>query len=103
MLHQKELVLNPNDTKNILNAVDMVRQLSSLSIEQMIANAIEGALKGLSDIGNVSNVSNTNSTNTNNNISIYADFPNANDVNEIKEALLSLPNLANQYISRQMK
>lgn len=103
VLHQKELVLNSDDTKNILNAVDMVRQLSSLSIEQMIANAIAGALKGLSDIGNVSNVSNTNSSNTNNNISIYADFPNANDVNEIKEALLSLPNLANQYISRQMK
>lgn len=103
LLHQKELVLNSNDTKNILNAVDMVRQLSSLSIEQMIANAIAGALKGLNDIGNVSNVSNTNSSNTNNNISIYADFPNANDVNEIKEALLSLPNLANQYISRQMK
>lgn len=103
VLHQKELVLNSDDTKNILNAVDMVRQLSSLSIEQMIANAIAGALKGLNDIGNVSNVSNTNSSNTNNNISIYADFPNANNVNEIKEALLSLPNLANQYISRQMK
>ena len=34
---------------------------------------------------------------------IEAEFPNAENVNEIKEALLSLPNLASQYIGRNQK
>ena len=38
-----------------------------------------------------------------NTYNITAEFPNANDVNEIREAILSLPNLASQYIGRNIK
>ena len=104
MLHQKELVLNAEDTKNFLAATDSLRDLVSLdsSIEQTIANAISKMLVSMS----TNNLNNLNSlrngeNNTNNIFNINAEFPNANDVTEIREAILSLPNLANQYISKQ--
>ena len=104
MLHQKELVLNAEDTKNFLAATDSLRDLVSLdsSIEQTIANAISKMLVSMS----TNNLNNLNSlrngdNNTNNVFNINAEFPNANDVTEIREAILSLPNLANQYISKQ--
>ena len=34
---------------------------------------------------------------------INANFPNANDVESIREAIMSLPNLASQYIARNRK
>jgi hypothetical protein len=43
------------------------------------------------------------STGDNNIFNITADFPNANDVTSIKEAILSLPNLASQYLSKNKK
>ena len=56
-----------------------------------------GAITGVK----VQSVGNTNSNNqnTSNTFNITAEFPNANDVNEIREAILSLPNLAQQYLS----
>ena len=48
------------------------------------------------------NISNSTSTNTSNNtFNITAEFPNANDVDEIREAIMSLPNLASQYLARK--
>ena len=101
-LHQKELVLNAKDTENFLAATDSLRNLVSLdsSIEKTIADAISKMLIHMSstnlDNANISN----NEANTNNVFNISAEFPNANDVNEIREAILSLPNLASQYIHR---
>ena len=34
---------------------------------------------------------------------INAEFPNAENVNEIREAIMSLPQLASQYVSRNLK
>ena len=102
-LHQKELVLNAQDTENFLAATDSLRDLVSLdsSIEKSIANAISKMLVEMSH-SPASNIGTTssNSENTNNIFNINAEFPNANDVNEIREAILSLPNLASQYIHR---
>ena len=108
LLHQKEIVLNKADTSNMLEIVKVVRGLvegggfiNTLkdSIAQSIAQLSASAVS--SSFGGITNNSTDNSTNSNQNITLYADFPNANDVSEIKEALLSLPNLAAQYISQK--
>ena len=42
-----------------------------------------------------------NNTNRNNTFNIIAEFSNANSVAEIQEAILSLSNLASQYLSQR--
>ena len=105
-LHSKELVLNAKDTENILSAVDTVRQLSSLndSINQSIMNGIGQMVLNLVELGKHGNYSiGDNSTSGNTIFEIQANFPNAGDVESIREAIMSLPNLASQYIARNKK
>lgn len=100
-LHQKELVLNETDTKNILDAVKSVRDLNVSSIDDAIMSGIANMIIKLST-NSIGNIPNSTSTNTSSNIfHITAEFPNANDVNEIREAIMSLPNLASQYLARR--
>lgn len=109
MLHSKELVLNKEDTQNILEAVNSVRDLSNLTssisdaISNGIANLIINALNGIK----TTKIYDTNTTNNNesqnNTFNITAEFPNANDVEDIREAILSLPTLASQYLSQNKK
>lgn len=105
-LHSKELVLNAKDTENILSAVDTVRQLSSLndSINQSIMDGIGQMVLNLAELGKHGNYSiGDNSTSGNTIFEIQANFPNAGDVESIREAIMSLPNLASQYIARNRK
>ena len=101
VLHQKELVLNASDTENMLSAVNTIRDIAGLneSINQTIASSI-GQLIAKAIGGNNTTSFNTNTTNdnTSNVFNITAEFPNANDVQTIKDAILSLPNIASQYI-----
>lgn len=101
VLHQKELVLNADDTANMLEAVSIIRQLSGInsSIQSAIAESIAAALRRISGINETGNI--TNNSSSNNIYNINAEFPAANDVNDIREALLSLPNLAAQRIGLQ--
>ena len=101
ILHQKELVLNETDTKNILDAVKSIRDLNVSSIDDAIMSGIANMIVKLStnSIGNIPN--NTSTSTSNNTFNITAEFPNANDVNEIREAIMSLPNLASQYLARR--
>ena len=101
VLHQKELVLNASDTKNMLDAVKAVRDIASLneSIGETIANSISRLIMKTVMGDNTINTNNvTNSDNTNNTFHITAEFPNANDVQTIRDAILSLPNIASQYV-----
>lgn len=100
VLHEKELVLNKTDTQNILNIVSMVRGL-----EQGIMGKISSMLAGLSGLNSNMHIpSITGDNNSSNNVfHITAEFPNADDVVSIKEAILSLPNIASQYISENKK
>ena len=108
MLHQKELVLNKDDTANFLAGINTLRDMSNLNgsisgaIAQAVANMASaiGNIKSHTGSGTIVNETNSNGNNTYN---ITAEFPNANDVNDIREALLSLPNLASQYIARNQK
>ena len=105
MLHQKELVLNKEDTENFLSGIKMIRDMSSIngSINKAIIQSIATVISNIA--GTSLKVPGTGNTNSNQNqvFNITAEFPNANDVNEIREAILSLPNLAAQYVmSKEM-
>lgn len=107
LLHHKELVLNAQDTQNILAAVDSIRQIASLgsSISGAIASSIGNMIMSLTGLGN-NNYGNlrSNATNEGDNVfNITAEFPNANSVETIQEAIMSLPTLASQYLSRDRK
>ena len=94
ILHSKELVLNADDTENILSAVSIIRDIvDALNPGNLIASL----LSGLSP----SSISNTdNSTNIQQEVTIHAEFPNATDHNEIEEAFNTLINRASQYAGR---
>lgn len=106
-LHQKELVLNSSDTANILNAVDTVRDIANLgtSINESIMNGISQMVLSLMNLGNYGKGYNlaTAEGSQESVFNINANFPNANDVESIREAIMSLPNLASQYIARNRK
>ena len=89
-LHQKELVLNEQDTENFLNAMNIVRQLDNLT--SWMAN-------GLGDLF-MPQVTTENGT-LEQNVHIDASFPNVSDHNEIEEAFGNLINLASQYANRK--
>jgi hypothetical protein len=82
-------VLNPQDTVNILQAVDLIRQ--------MISNISSSSLG--SHIQNIN--SSTEMQELNQNIQIEANFPNATSENDIREAILSLTNNVAQYAHRK--
>ena len=52
---------------------------------------------------NTGNMDVKGNTEEQNVFNINASFPNANDVESIREAIMSLPNLASQYIARNKK
>lgn len=95
MLHQKELVLNAKDTENMLNTVQMVRDIvASIDTRAAAASAVNIGS------GYVNNIS-TGSSDLNQNVHIEASFPNATDHNEIELALTNLVNRASQYAGRK--
>ena len=89
MLHEKEIVLNKMDTKNILDIVSMVREMTSSSLRG--ANGMmSGMMEALASVTN-------NSTNNNQNVHITAEFPNVRVASEIEEAFNNLTNIASQH------
>ena len=95
-LHQKELVLNPEDTVNMLNAV----KIASGMMEHVFG--VNGSLLDrLNANGSIGNIANANSTDASmsQNIVINADFPNANNAEEIRQAFNNLINIASQRAS----
>ena len=109
LLHSKELVLNKDDTENILDAVQILRQFATKDLAQLVGDAISHGLSSL--IGKALNFDSNNydTTQVNNNtneeqnvtINVEAVFPHANDIDEIREAILSLPNYASQFKMRK--
>lgn len=88
-LHQKELVLNESDTKNLLNAVDIVRQLT----QSLKSSALQESITNLS----VLKTPTMGEKKIKQDVHITAEFPNANSTAEIEQALLSLNDRAIQY------
>lgn len=93
VLHQKELVLNAEDTRNILSAVDIVRQMTSTLGNALTNYSIGGARNSLmnSGFGTVDQ-----------RVEIKAEFPNVRDAFEIETALTNLADTAYQYAHRKI-
>lgn len=102
VLHQKELVLNENDTENILTAVKLTRTLETVmrSIEDMTKDYMNSLYdKRMNDYGN--KINNTNNTQENN-ITINASFPNVSSSSEIEKAFNQIKVKASQRISKNV-
>lgn len=103
-LHEKELVLNQEDTENILAATAAVRTLGPeffASIERALDSSVSAGtslmkerLNGTGDIQPIVEQLQQD-------VKIEAVFPNVTDHNEIEEALSNLTNDASQYIRRR--
>lgn len=92
LLHEKELVLNKNDTSNLLTTITLLHDLMA-RLDQASAWS---ALRELSP------ASATASTEIlEQNVHIEASFPNAVDHNEIEQAFENIVNLASQYANRK--
>lgn len=94
MLHQKEIVLNKDDTENFLKTVDIVRQISDMiDLNAMSASGGLGSLFAAS-------VNKDNGV-LEQNVHITAEFPNATNKDEILSAFNNVVNLASQYANRK--
>jgi TP901 family phage tail tape measure protein len=95
MLHQKEIVLNADDTENFLNAINMVREISNLiDLNAMSASGGLGQILAAS-------IGKTSDQTLEQEVHITAEFPNATNKDEILEAFDNVINLASQYANRK--
>lgn len=103
LLHQKELVLNQEDTQNILSAVAAVRSIGPALFQQieriLDANAKAGFGLMSSKLSANFNASMANDREINQNVVIQADFPGVSSAVEIEAALRDLVNNAAQEAS----
>ncbi len=81
MLHEKELVLNKEDTKNILNSVRIIREVASSVNPKEIFSSIP-------------------SSEVSNSTIINASFPNVSSSEEIRKAFANMSNNASQFAYR---
>lgn len=95
LLHQKELVLNAQDTENFLTATTMLREISQmLDTNALIASLGAISLSAMSVNTEADKVLQQE-------VTIHADFPNVNDHKEIEMAIDNLINAASQYANRK--
>ena len=93
LLHQKELVLNAEDTENLLASVAMIREIAStIDLRAAASNLATGLLAPI--------FQNSASNAMNQNVTITAEFPNATNRNEIEAAFDNLINRASQFAGR---
>lgn len=103
VLHQKELVLNQEDTENMLAAVQSIRELAPSMIAEMRARISGTAAASQSLFGSrysgMRSVFDRKATELAQSVQINADFPGVRDAIEIKEALESLVQTSAQRIN----
>jgi len=100
LLHQKELVLNENDTKNMLSAVQILRSIPYSVIAQSLINSSTNTASALSGINSgISGLAAAATNNESKTMVVNADFSGVHDADEIYQALLELENygLQNSY------
>lgn len=95
VLHEKELVLNAQDTENILTAANVIRQLADI-IDLEALHSSQGFGMSFSQASLSSSVGQLEQM-----VTIEAHFPAVQDRNEIEEAFNNLINTASQYANRK--
>lgn len=95
-LHQKEIVLNQEDSYNILKAVNSVRAMT----ENLKSGAFDAIISRLNDQGSYLIDPNENKQDIEQHVDITATFPNVKSADEVEAAILSLTDQAVQYSFR---
>ena len=95
VLHEKELVLNAQDTENILTAANVIRQLADI-IDLEALHSSQGFGMSFSQASLSSSAGQLEQM-----VTIEAHFPSVQDRNEIEEAFNNLINTASQYANRK--
>ena len=91
VLHEKELVLNAQDTQNFLSATNILREISQmLDRDALIASLGAINLRAMTLNSPADQVLQQE-------VTIHADFPNVTDHNEIEIAIDNLINAASQH------
>ena len=94
VLHEKELVLNAEDTQNFLSATNILREISQmLDRDALIASLGAINLRAMTLNSPADQVLQQE-------VTIHADFPNVTDHNEIEIAIDNLINAASQHAYR---
>lgn len=96
-VHPKELILNKSDTRNILHAVDIVRNMNDW-VDKQVQQMSSISSSKLDSLFN-SAIPRYETQPIKQEVIIQADFPGVTDHYEIEEALSNLSNNAAQYIS----
>lgn len=94
LLHQKELVLNAQDTENLLTSMEVLNKIVEMIDLQSMSSQLGGMLNSPSlglHSGEV----------LEQNVHIEASFPGVQDRNEIEEAFNNLINKASQFANRK--
>jgi hypothetical protein len=98
VLHKKEIVLNADDTVNILAAVDAVRSMAN-QMKEGAFDAVTGNIRAIGDMfGSVAD--GTVDSGIDQYVTIQAEFPNADSVDEIRDAIMGLADEATQKAYR---
>ena len=112
ILHEKELVLNEKDTDNILDMINLIKHSGERMIDnfEYMESALHNSINAMRDyetrisyrdyINSIGRMAESTGD------TFYIDkleFPNANSVDEIREAILTLPNIASQFVGRNTK
>lgn len=102
ILHQKELVLNQDDTRNMLGAVNILRQMAGSIGDQLASNASLAAYNAGHSLSNVPiGLSGGSAGVVQQVVSIDATFPDVKSAYEIELALNNIVNDAAQYASKK--
>ena len=105
ILHEKELVLNQKDTKNLLDAVNVLRGISVDKISESIIAAARASTSVLNGVGTslmqtvaglTQNVQSGNMNNFSRNMTVNADFSGVKTADAIYQALMELDNYGMQ-------
>ena len=94
ILHEKELVLNANDTRNFLQTMSYMRELTNaLDARAAFASTGLGEMNSLAVGEHMQQLEQE--------VHISANFPNVVNHLEIEEAFNNLVNMASQYVNRK--
>jgi TP901 family phage tail tape measure protein len=104
MLHQKELVLNAQDTPRMLEAINITREMQNF-IEAMRSHSIKDLMFNELELSFAKAAQSLNQATEaiQQQVQIEANFPDVRDAKEIEEALNNLVNMASQYAYRSKR
>lgn len=99
-----ELVLNADDTRNMLETVRVVRQLDANTLSLLVSSletSVNSMMAFMGSSYHAFGVSGMQAQTLDQNVQITAEFPNVTDHNEIEEAFNSLVNRAAQFAKQK--